>query len=76
MNSIKVTVYTGDVTYNVPALGTQNWVSQFQLETLTAYQAWMLDGQVAGYYQKFDGITYVTVKDSGHMVFFPRDICF
>jgi len=68
MNSIHVTVYAGDVTFNVPALGTQQWVEDFQLDIIDDYQAWGVGGQVAGYYKKFDGITYVTVKDSGHMV--------
>jgi len=68
MSSIHVTVYAGDVTFNVPALGTQVWVEDFNLDIIDDYQAWGLGGQVAGYYKKFDGITYVTVKDSGHMV--------
>jgi serine carboxypeptidase-like clade 2 len=68
MENIHVTVYAGDVTFNVPALGTQVWVEGLKQKTVSAYQAWYVDGQVAGYFKKFSGITYVTVKDSGHMV--------
>jgi len=67
MGSIHVTVYAGDVTFNVPALGTEIWVEAIGTNGGN-YQAWMVEGQVAGYFKKYDGITYVTVKDSGHMV--------
>jgi len=68
MNAIHVTAYAGDVTFNVPALGTEIWVEGFGRKVVSPYQAWNVEGQVAGYYKKFDGITFVTVKDSGHMV--------
>jgi len=68
MNAIRVTVFAGDVTFNVPALGTQVWVENFGRKVIREYQPWLLGGQVAGYLKQYDGITYVTVKNSGHMV--------
>jgi len=68
MERIHVTVYGGDVTYNVPALGTQIWVELLGRPVVSSYQAWVVDNQVAGYYKGYKGITYVTVKNSGHMV--------
>jgi len=68
MDAIHVAVYSGDVTYNVPAIGTQMWVDAFDQEIVVPWNAWYLEGQVAGYYKKFEKITYVTVLGSGHMV--------
>jgi len=68
MDRIKVMVYAGDVTFNVPALGTEVWVQKLGRKPVGGYRTWNYNGQVAGYYQRFDGITYVTVKGSGHMV--------
>jgi len=64
----KVVVYGGDVTFNVPYLGTQVWVEGLGLPITKNWQAWELDGQVAGYLKKFQGITLVSVKNSGHMI--------
>jgi len=68
VGTILVAVYSGDVTYNVPAIGTQMWVDAFDQELVVPWDAWYLEGQVAGYYKKFEKITYVTVLGSGHMV--------
>jgi len=68
MDNIRVTVYAGDVTWNVPALGTEIWVKGLGRPITHKWQHWDIGGQVAGYFIKYKGITYVNVKNSGHMV--------
>jgi len=68
MDSIHVTVFAGDVTYNVPALGTEIWVKGLGRPITHKWQHWDINGQVVGYFIKYKGITYVNVKNSGHMV--------
>lgn len=41
--------FAGDVTYNVPSLGTEEWVQGFGKPIVQKWKHWDIDGQVAGY---------------------------
>jgi len=68
----RILVYSGDVDGAVPYPGTVAWTSSLGLVALTLWEQWSInktDGeQVAGYFTEYDGLLYVTVKGSGHMV--------
>jgi len=63
-----ILIFAGDVTYNVPFLGSQWWIHQLKLPIINRWKSWNVDGQVAGYLEFYDGLTFATVKNSGHMV--------
>jgi len=64
----RVTVYSGDVTFNVPFQGSAVWIQNLNRPIVSPWQYWLVDGQVAGYITKYDLINFVTVKNAGHMV--------
>lgn len=65
--------YSGDTDGAVPTYGTLQWmkelVNDLSLELVTTWYPWQIgDGQVAGYYTAYEGITLATVHGAGHMV--------
>jgi serine carboxypeptidase-like clade 1 len=64
----RVMVYAGDVTYNVPFQGSAAWIQSLGFSIETAWQAWQVDGQVAGYKISYDSIDFVTVKNAGRIL--------
>jgi carboxypeptidase C (cathepsin A) len=68
---IKILIYSGDVDLAVPFTGTREWISNLNLTEKTGFVPWSYDGEVAGFIQKYAGLTFVTIKGAGHMV--PQD---
>jgi len=70
----RILVYSGDVDSCVPYTGTQNAIDSLELYESVPWRVWIVNDQVAGYVKVFggdpvsNGITYATVKNSGHMV--------
>jgi carboxypeptidase C (cathepsin A) len=73
-NKVKVLIYSGDTDFAVPYTGSEFWTSSMGLTvTGTAWRQWSfkdaLGNQVAGYVTDYsEGLTFATVKGSGHMV--------
>ncbi|XP_063045400.1 cathepsin A-like [Engraulis encrasicolus] len=65
---LRALVYNGDTDMACNFLGDQWFVEQLGLKTTVPYQRWLCDDQIAGFYQKFGNITFLTVKGAGHMV--------
>lgn len=67
--------FSGDQDAAVPTIGSINWINNMQKnwgKTPTeVYRPWFQDGQVAGYVEEWEGMTFVTVQAAGHMV--PQD---
>ncbi|XP_070574652.1 lysosomal protective protein-like [Ptychodera flava] len=61
-------VYNGDTDMACNFLGDQWFVESLKLNETQKRQQWIYNNQVAGFYHKFDRLTYVTVKGAGHMV--------
>jgi len=66
--SVNILVYSGDVDAIVPYPGTRMWVAQLKREVLHPWRPWMVDQQVGGYVTVYDGMTFATVRQAGHMV--------
>jgi serine carboxypeptidase-like clade I len=69
----RVLVYSGDVDGAVPYVGTEKWTSAQKWNRTHLWKHWFVeksDGrQVAGYSTSYkEGLDFVTVKGSGHMV--------
>ncbi|XP_023672803.2 lysosomal protective protein [Paramormyrops kingsleyae] len=65
---LRVLVYNGDTDMACNFLGCQWFVEALNQKETTPYQQWLFDNQVAGFYQQFGNITFLTVKGAGHMV--------
>lgn len=48
--------------------GDEWFVDDLGQKVLKEYEPWYVDNQVAGYIKHYEGIAYMTVKGSGHMV--------
>jgi serine carboxypeptidase-like clade 2 len=66
--SLRIMVYSGDVDGIVPVYGSRLWIDSLELPILDSWRHWMLDKMVAGYVQKYDKLTFATVRGAGHMV--------
>ena len=69
-NKIRILIYSGDTDGAVPVNGTQKWISNLGLEVIKPWRSWKCnDGDmVSGYVTEYKGLTFVTVKGTGHMV--------
>jgi serine carboxypeptidase-like clade 2 len=66
---IEMIVFSGDVDAIVPVTGTRNWLNKLGLPVVEPWAPWTdSEGQVGGYKVKYDGLTFLTVRDAGHMV--------
>lgn len=65
---LRVLLYNGDTDMACNFLGDQWFVEDLGMKASTKYQTWLHNDQVAGFYQTFGNITYLTVKGAGHMV--------
>ena len=66
---LEIVVFSGDVDAIVPVSGTRNWLNKLGLAVKESWAPWIdSEGQVGGYRVGYDGLTFVTVRDAGHMV--------
>lgn len=64
----KMLHYSGDTDGAVPTVGTQNWIATLGWETTSAWAPYLVEGQVAGYWESYEGgLTFGTVHGAGHM---------
>ncbi|KAF2309504.1 hypothetical protein GH714_003389 [Hevea brasiliensis] len=69
--SLRALIYSGDHDLSVPHIGTENWIHSLDLTTNEYWRPWFVDGQVAGYTEKYMNgdftLIYATVKGAGHV---------
>jgi len=69
---LKILVYNGDADFIVNFIGSQNWLTNMGLKQLQPWSKWAgSDTQIGGYFVRYDGMSFATVKGAGHMV--PKD---
>jgi len=71
--NISVLVYAGEYDYICNWLGNSMWVDRLDWPGQGSYRAsknqtWTVDGTVAGTFKSAEGLTFLKVKDAGHMV--------
>jgi len=68
--NLKIMVFSGDDDSICGTVGTQSWIYDqgWPISAGTEWTSWQYDGQVAGYVEKFDGLTFATVHGAGHEV--------
>ncbi|EEY59475.1 serine protease family S10, putative [Phytophthora infestans T30-4] len=70
-HNLKALIYSGDADSVVNFIGTERWIGGqgLKLKITQKWRAWFgPDQQLAGYVQKYEGLTFKTVKGAGHMV--------
>ncbi|KDO31612.1 hypothetical protein SPRG_03532 [Saprolegnia parasitica CBS 223.65] len=68
---LKALIYSGDADSVVNFMGTERWIADegLNLSVVTPWAAWIgPDKQLAGYTQRYENLTFTTVKGAGHMV--------
>ncbi|XP_062403059.1 lysosomal protective protein-like [Sardina pilchardus] len=65
---LQLLVYNGDVDMACNFLGGKWFVESLNQQVVSQYQPWYYQDQIAGYFQQYQKITFMTVKGSGHMV--------
>jgi carboxypeptidase C (cathepsin A) len=67
---LKIMVFSGDDDSICGTVGTQSWIYDLGYDTTDDWTSWIdIDGQVAGYVQKFESkLTFATVHGAGHEV--------
>ena len=65
---MKILVYSGDVDAIVPVTGTMTWMANLNRTITTPKTAWYVNGQVGGRATVYDGYTFTTIRNAGHMV--------
>ena len=69
--NLTMLVYNGDVDTVCNFLGDEWFVDDLGRKVIRDYSTWKVGKQVAGYLKHYEGITFATVRGSGHMV--PQD---
>lgn len=64
-------IYNGDVDMACNFMGDQWFVEDLGLPVVSAWKEWSHANQIAGFYKRFQNLSFVTIKGSGHMV--PQD---
>lgn len=75
-SKIPVLVYHGEDDFICNWYGGQKWVTDLEWPGQSAFHAaknttWTVDGEEAGSYKSAQGLTFLRIKDAGHMV--PKD---
>jgi len=75
LNSIPIVLYSGDVDQCVPTYGTDNWVRHLNFPVKSPWTTWTFGQRgnihTGGYVKSYAAphtFTFLTVRDSGHMV--------
>ena len=64
---IRMMFYSGDTDGVLPTYGSKQWIEGLGWSKKGDNHWWKTDNQVSGFYQKYDGLDFVTVKGVGHM---------
>lgn len=70
-SGIRILIYNGDTDLKVPFPSNQAFIDKLNLEEIKPWTQWRAFGDknnLAGYYVKYKGLTFCTIKGTGHMV--------
>jgi carboxypeptidase C (cathepsin A) len=66
---VRILIYSGDSDGAVPFNGTERWIANLGLNINKPWRSWKItDDKIAGYTINYEGLNFVTVKGTGHMV--------
>lgn len=68
-SGIRIWIFSGDTDGVIPVTSTRYTIDALNLTTVGPYRTWYGDdGQVGGWTQEYEGLTFVTVRGAGHEV--------
>ncbi|CAA2967450.1 serine carboxypeptidase II-2 [Olea europaea subsp. europaea] len=65
---LRIWIFSGDTDAVIPVTSTRYSIDALNLPTTSPWRAWYDDGQVGGWTQEYNGLTFVTVRGAGHEV--------
>ncbi|XP_028211889.1 serine carboxypeptidase 24-like isoform X2 [Glycine soja] len=65
---LRIWVFSGDTDSVVPVTATRFSLNHLNLRTRTRWYPWYSGGQVGGWTEVYDGLTFATVRGAGHEV--------
>ncbi|KAL6539629.1 Serine carboxypeptidase II-2 [Orobanche hederae] len=65
---LRIWIFSGDTDAVIPVTSTRYSIDALKLPTVSPWRPWYDDGQVGGWTQEYDGLTFVTVRGAGHEV--------
>ncbi|KAI3786922.1 hypothetical protein L1987_41004 [Smallanthus sonchifolius] len=67
-SGLRIWIYSGDTDAVIPVTSTRYSIDALNLTTTSPWRAWYDDGQVGGWTQMYEGLTFVAVRGAGHEV--------
>ncbi|KAK6136258.1 hypothetical protein DH2020_029989 [Rehmannia glutinosa] len=67
-SGLRIWIFSGDTDAVIPVTSTRYSIDALKLPTVSPWRAWYDDGQVGGWTQEYDGLSFVTVRGAGHEV--------
>ncbi|KAL8128825.1 hypothetical protein V2J09_017980 [Rumex salicifolius] len=67
-SGIRIWMFSGDTDAVIPVTSTRYSIESLKLPTIKPWRAWYDDGQVGGWSQEYQGLTFVVVRGAGHEV--------
>jgi serine carboxypeptidase-like clade 2 len=64
----RILIYSGDVDSVLPTLGTQEWINTMDMPIKKGWKVWKSKGELGGYVQEYEQLTFLTIHGAGHMV--------
>lgn len=65
---LRIWMFSGDTDAVIPVTSTRHSINALKLPTVTQWHPWYDNGQVGGWTQVYEGLTFVTVRGAGHEV--------
>ncbi|KAK6944321.1 Peptidase S10, serine carboxypeptidase [Dillenia turbinata] len=67
-SGLRIWIFSGDTDAVIPVTSTRYSVDALKLHTISPWHAWYDDGQVGGWTQEYEGLTFASVRGAGHEV--------
>ncbi|XP_024031005.1 serine carboxypeptidase II-2-like isoform X2 [Morus notabilis] len=67
-SGLRIWVFSGDTDAIIPITSTRYSIDALELPTVSPWRSWYDDGEVGGWTQEYEGLTFVSVRGAGHEV--------
>ncbi|XP_054799489.1 serine carboxypeptidase 1-like [Prosopis cineraria] len=67
-SGIRFWIYSGDTDGNVPVTSSRYSINRLNLTIQVSWRPWYSGNEVGGYVEHYEGVSFVTVRGSGHEV--------
>ncbi|XP_031120819.1 serine carboxypeptidase II-2 isoform X2 [Ipomoea triloba] len=65
---LRIWIFSGDTDAVIPVTSTRYSIDALKLPTVSPWRPWYDNGQVGGWTQEYEGLTFVAVRGAGHEV--------